>query len=313
MKTPIENNVNIPNPLGDQRNGGGNDERGQTKGFGKLSIKKTRLGKKRLKDYGKVLLAKQLLRALYNNPSEKVFKRYFLDQSSSDPVSLLNSRLEVVLTAMGGAMSLNHARQLINHGKISVNGHVVKKRGYLLRDGDIIASAMLSGSPKGYKPGPSLKTSIGRFESTKIASIKAKKLPAYLTRKGLLAFPKSVNGATESLAAQLIVNTDPSSGLSFGIYYTDQRSQQPAGKRGSSDERSGGQGVSPRPPLGWKNTNVKTIKNLLLPSGGTSQLNSSFSEGRQKRFDPRSGFIEQSEPPQVLLSKLTKAYYSRVY
>jgi len=125
---------------------------------------KANKGNKRLKDYGKVLMAKQLLKAIYNNPRERVFKRFFgkkmealtntnLNKGSkllSEPVTpvptinkvftSLSSRLEIILTAMGGALSYQHARQLISHGKVSVNGYTVKQRSYLLKDGDIIVS-----------------------------------------------------------------------------------------------------------------------------------------------------------------------------
>jgi len=104
-------------------------------------------GNKRLKDYGKVLMAKQLLKAIYNNPREKLFKRFFGKKMTPGgkaltntnqkvkctnlpapvtPVPTINkvftglsSRLEIILTAMGGALSHQHARQLINHGKVS--------------------------------------------------------------------------------------------------------------------------------------------------------------------------------------------------
>lgn len=246
----------------------------------KLSSKKMRSGKKRLKDYGKVLLAKQLLRALYNNPREKVFKRYFgKDKSINDVIGNLNSRLEIVLTAMGGAVSNSHARQLINHGKISVNGHIIKERGYLLRDGDIVASAVPF--VKSVEKQSSIQeTSQSKFEDTKIeslvvASLKPKKIPKYLKLKTPL-FRKS---------AHLLVNAD----LNYGIYYSKPiiTKQESKGVKHSLSSS-----LSDQVGFGWKNTNVKAVKNLLL--------------------EMKTANEEEKIKLGTLLYNLVQAYYSRV-
>ncbi len=114
--------------------------------------------KKELKDYGLKLAAKQLMKCAYNNPREHSLKRLFdkaLKESTRSQggssgstssasvgeklVGLLERRLEVVLTKMGGALSLGHARQLIAHGKVYVNGHRNKERGYLVKSGDSVS------------------------------------------------------------------------------------------------------------------------------------------------------------------------------
>lgn len=226
----------------------------------RLSSKKVRLGKKRLKDYGKVLLAKQLLRAIYNNPREKVFKRYFgKNKSMNDAIGKLSSRLEVVLTAMGGAISNNHARQLINHGKISVNGHIVKERGFLLKDGDIIASAVK------FLPQKESTMSEKGASQMVVASLKPKKIPKYLKFK-------------TPISANILVNSE----LNYGIYYSKE----------ISSAVTTGSKIGSEVGLGWKNTNVKAIKNLLL------EMKTSKEEDKMKIC--------------AVLYNLVQAYYSRV-
>jgi small subunit ribosomal protein S4 len=110
--------------------------------------------KKELKDYGLKLAAKQLMRGAYNNLSERSLKKQFdiaLTESARGQakaasasvgeklVGLLERRLEVVLTKMGGAVSLGHARQLIAHGKVQVNGQRKKERGYKVKSGDSVS------------------------------------------------------------------------------------------------------------------------------------------------------------------------------
>jgi ribosomal protein S4 len=208
-------------------------------------------GNKRLKDYGKVLMAKQLLRAIYNNPREKIFKRFFgkkmeipikgIHNVVGDPetkdgnpkntvptinkvFTSLSSRLEIVLTAMGGALSFQHARQLINHGKVSVNGYTIKQRHYLLKDGDIIISKAglthsgslgftESTSPSNHSSSfsqPNLRSKedsqrlgFGVQLEKKIGGMKVAKLPGYLKIK-------------TPVAATLLINSD----LNLGIYYS---------------------------------------------------------------------------------------------
>lgn len=264
----------------------------------KLSSKKMRSGKKRLKDYGKVLLAKQLLRALYNNPREKIFKRYFgKEKSINDVIGSLNRRLEIVLTAMGGAVSNSHARQLINHGKISVNGHIVKERGYLLKDGDIVASAVSFVKPLDQallskNAGSQIVTPLNqqlegarlhKTESLVVASLKPRKIPKYLKLK------------TPPLSAQILVNYD----LNYGIYYGKpivqtalEVSDVSKSKGLSSYEGFEGSNSIGQVGFGWKNTNVKAVKNLLL------EMKTANEEEKMKIC--------------TLLYSLVQAYYSRV-
>jgi ribosomal protein S4 len=312
----------------------------------KLSLKKIRLGKKRLKDYGKVLLAKQLLRALYNNPRERTFKKYFLDKKSVNGQSTpfrsqstqkgsingvfekLNSRLDIVLTAMGGALSNKHAKQLINHGKITVNGHIVKEKGYLLKDGDIVASSVnfvhntnenllntsrLSEHVEGRGSGLAVKSKFNNLESLKVASLKPKKIPSYL-------------GLNTPVFANLFVNST----LNYGIYYSKPLNLTLTNLEESFTESSSKFQRTPSSKnsgLGWKNTNVKSIKTLLVDlKTALIEIDSIQSEkpswtgsglegaGLRSSFSGNLNTIRTKEKIKTVYSilySLVQAYYSR--
>ncbi len=76
---------------------------------------------------------------------ERQFRKYF-DMASRKSgntgdalMSLLERRLDNVVTRLGFATSRAQARQLIGHGHITVNGHKLDIVSYLVRPGDIIA------------------------------------------------------------------------------------------------------------------------------------------------------------------------------
>jgi len=269
----------------------------------KLSIKKARAGKKRLKDYGKVLLAKQLLRAVYNNPKEKTFKKYFLSKVDSGSINSifekLNSRLDVVLTAMGGASSNKHARQLISHGKITVNGHIIKERGYLLSDGDILSSSEKFQKESSNSQIKELSKGEQNFLSLKVASLKPKKIPSYLKLK-------------TPIFANLFVNVD----LNYGIYYskpinlneevsssdTSSRAYPSGITKYSRETRFPQRSSEGNVSLGWKNTNVKSVKTLLLDLKGSVKKDSFIDTKHNKVKKVYSLFYS-----------LVQDYYSRQY
>jgi ribosomal protein S4 len=253
-----------------------------------LSLKKIRAGKKRLKDYGKVLLAKQLLRALYNNPRERTFKKYFLNTTSMNAVfEQLNSRLDVVLTAMGGAVSSKHARQLINHGKITVNGHVIKERGYLLKDGDIVASTekfvfdtKVASTENAY--------SLNLLQN-KIASLKPSKIPSFL-------------GLKTPVFANLFVNTE----LGYGIYYSKNIDL--------NDVKVGTKSVSflaENAGLGWKNTKVRAIKSLLVDLKIAASRSTAKNSLAVSTISSEEFAEEKIKKIYSVLYSLVQAYYSR--
>ena len=100
--------------------------------------------KKKVSVYGKLLQTKQSFRYFYCNMQEKTFKR-ILKQSVESPlttldrfVSFLESRLDVVLFRSCFTSSLHQARQLINHGGVSVNGKIVRNPSTQLSQMDLI-------------------------------------------------------------------------------------------------------------------------------------------------------------------------------
>ena len=95
-------------------------------------------------EYGKRLREKQKLRRIYNVREEQ-FVRYF-EMAAKMPgntgenfLQLLERRLDNVVYRLGFALSRNHARQLVVHGHITVNGQTVDIPSYLVDVGDVIA------------------------------------------------------------------------------------------------------------------------------------------------------------------------------
>jgi len=95
-------------------------------------------------EYGKRLREKQKLRRIYNVREEQ-FVRYF-EMATKMPgntgenfLQLLERRLDNVVYRLGFALSRNHARQLIVHGHITVNGRTVDIPSYLVDVGDVIS------------------------------------------------------------------------------------------------------------------------------------------------------------------------------
>lgn len=94
-------------------------------------------------NFGKQLLEKQRLKAQYNI-TEKQLSNYFdaaKSHKGSTGANLLNAleaRLDVVILRAGFAPTIYAARQMINHGHISVNGKRVNKRSYSVEIGDLV-------------------------------------------------------------------------------------------------------------------------------------------------------------------------------
>jgi small subunit ribosomal protein S4 len=95
-------------------------------------------------EYGKRLREKQKLRRIYNVREEQ-FVRYFematkmSGNTGENFLRLLERRLDNVVYRLGFALSRNHARQLVVHGHIMVNGQTVDIPSYLVDVGDVIS------------------------------------------------------------------------------------------------------------------------------------------------------------------------------
>ena len=100
--------------------------------------------KKKPTEYGKQLIEKQKLRQMYG-VNERQFRRLFAIALKSDEVTgiaffrILESRLDNLVFRLGFARTRRAARQLVNHGHITVNGKKVYIPSYLCSVGDKIA------------------------------------------------------------------------------------------------------------------------------------------------------------------------------
>jgi len=95
-------------------------------------------------DYSLQLREKQKARRIYGI-LERQFRRYFREAlrrpglTGSNLLSILESRLDNVVYRMGWADSRNHARLLVQHGHISVNGRRTNVPSFLTTPGDEIS------------------------------------------------------------------------------------------------------------------------------------------------------------------------------
>ena len=98
---------------------------------------------KKLSNYGVQLQEKQKVRFMYGL-NEKQFKKTFEDAGKMKGVhgenlfKLLESRLDNLVYRIGFATTRRGARQLVNHGHITVNGKKVDIPSYRCVPGDVI-------------------------------------------------------------------------------------------------------------------------------------------------------------------------------
>ena len=99
---------------------------------------------KKLSNYGVQLQEKQKVRFMYGL-NEKQFRKTFEDAGKLKGVhgenllKLLESRLDNLVYRIGFASSRRAARQLVNHGHVTVNGKKVDIPSYRCKVGDVIA------------------------------------------------------------------------------------------------------------------------------------------------------------------------------
>jgi small subunit ribosomal protein S4 len=95
----------------------------------------------KVSDYGKHLREKQIAR-LSAQVTEAQFKRFFVKaskdkgQTGAALLRFLEVRLDNIVRRLGFAVSLKAARQLVNHGHVSVNGRVLSIPSAILKPGD---------------------------------------------------------------------------------------------------------------------------------------------------------------------------------
>ena len=99
---------------------------------------------KKLSNYGIQLQEKQKVRFMYGL-NERQFKKTFNEAGKlkgvhgEDFLKFLESRLDSLVYRIGFASTRKAARQIVNHGHITVNGNKVDIPSYRAKPGDIIA------------------------------------------------------------------------------------------------------------------------------------------------------------------------------
>ena len=102
--------------------------------------------RKKLSDYGIQLQEKQKVRFMYGL-NEKQFNKVFVDAvkmkgvNGENLLKLLESRLDNLVYRIGFSTTRRGARQLVNHGHITVNGKKVNIPSYRVKPGDVIGLA----------------------------------------------------------------------------------------------------------------------------------------------------------------------------
>lgn len=98
----------------------------------------------KLSDYGTQLQEKQKVRFTYNVSEKQLYKTFMEAGKMSGKhgenfVKLLETRLDNIVYRLGFATTRAQARQLVNHGHITVNGKKVDIPSYRLQAGQVIS------------------------------------------------------------------------------------------------------------------------------------------------------------------------------
>ena len=115
-----------------------------TMGIDKSSNRNPKQGRKKQSEYGLQLNEKQKVRFIYG-VLEKQFAKYYVMATKMNGVTgecllqILESRLDNVIYRMGLANTRREARQIVNHGHVTVNGKRVDIPSYLVKPGEVIS------------------------------------------------------------------------------------------------------------------------------------------------------------------------------
>lgn len=115
-----------------------------TMGIDKSSNRNPKQGRKKQSEYGLQLNEKQKVKFIYG-VLEKQFRKYYVMATKKQGITgemllqILESRLDNVVFRLGLANTRCEARQIVNHGHITVNGQKVDIPSYLVKPGDVIA------------------------------------------------------------------------------------------------------------------------------------------------------------------------------
>ena len=115
-----------------------------TMGIDKSSNRNPKQGRKKQSEYGLQLNEKQKVRFI-DGVLEKQFAKYYVMATKMNGVTgecllqILESRLDNVIYRMGLANTRREARQIVNHGHVTVNGKRVDIPSYLVKPGEVIS------------------------------------------------------------------------------------------------------------------------------------------------------------------------------
>ena len=115
-----------------------------TMGIDKSTNRNPKQGRKKQSEYGLQLNEKQKVKFIYG-VLEKQFRKYYVMATKKQGITgemllqILESRLDNVVFRLGLANTRREARQIVNHGHITVNGQKVDIPSYLVKPGDVIA------------------------------------------------------------------------------------------------------------------------------------------------------------------------------
>lgn len=113
-------------------------------GIDKSSRRTIDTRRKKQSEYGMQLNEKQKVRFIYG-VLEKQFAKYYVMATKMNGVTgecllqILESRLDNVIFRMGLANTRREARQIVNHGHVTVNGKRVNIPSYLVKPGEVIS------------------------------------------------------------------------------------------------------------------------------------------------------------------------------
>lgn len=125
-------------------------------------------------DYGVRLREKQKLKAIYGlfeTPFRRVFRQADRQKGNTGEnlLILLERRLDSVVLNAGFAHSRSHARQMIVHGHVRLNGRRARSPGQLVRMGDVVA--------------PIERTSSMKMVTESLAQTQGRDVPTWISRQ----------------------------------------------------------------------------------------------------------------------------------
>ncbi len=116
----------------------------QVLGIDKSSNKNPKQNRKKQSEYGLQLNEKQKVKFIYG-VLEKQFRKYYVMATKRHGITgemllqILESRLDNVVYRLGLANTRREARQIVNHGHITLNGHKADIPSILVKQGDVVA------------------------------------------------------------------------------------------------------------------------------------------------------------------------------